>query len=198
MSCSSILALMGSPMPGGNTDILIDTLITHAQKQGATTVTLRLYSMNFRGCIECGGCDKTGICILQDDFTPVYERLLEADYVVAASPMFFYNISSAMQAAVERSQALWMAKYRLNGIIKRQKPGQGVFIGVGATKGKLLFEGAQRVMKYFFDAIDLRFAGSLLYRGIDAKGEIKGHETAMNDVTRLAEAMARGEVLNLT
>jgi hypothetical protein len=39
----------------------------------------------------------------------------------------------------------------------------------------------------------MRFAGSLLYRGIDAKGEIKGHETAMADVKRLAEAMAKGE-----
>lgn len=194
----SILGLMGSPRPGGNTEILLDTLITHARAQGATAEKLRLYSMNFRGCIECGGCDNTGVCVLQDDFTPVYERLLTADYVVAASPMFFYNISSAMQAVVERSQALWVAKYRLNGIIKRQKPGQGVFIGIGATKGKLLFEGAQRVMKYFFDALDIRFAGSLLYRGIDAKGEIKGHETALEDVKRLAEAMARGEELKLT
>lgn len=196
MPCS-ILALMGSPRPGGNTDILVDALITHARAQGANAEKLRLYNLNFKGCIECGGCDETGVCVLQDDFTPVYERLLEADYVVAASPMFFYNISSVMQAVVERSQALWMAKYRLNGIIKRQKPGQGVFIGIGATKGKLLFEGAQRVMKYFFDAIDLRFAGSLLYRGIDAKGEIKGHETALEDVKRLAEAMARGEELKL-
>lgn len=194
----SILGLMGSPRPGGNTDILLDALLSHAQTQGATTEKLLLYALNFKGCIECGGCDQTGICVLKDDLTPVYERFLAADYVIAASPMFFYNISSAMQAVVERSQALWVAKYRLNGIIKRQKPGQGVFLGIGATKGKLLFDGAQRVMKYFFDALDMKFAGSLFYRGIDTKGEIKGHETAMEDVTRLAEAMAKGEELKLT
>lgn len=190
---SSILALMGSPRLGGNTDILIDALLSHAQGCGAATEKLRLYTLNFRGCIECGGCDKTGICVLQDDLTPVYQRFLEVDYVIAASPMFFYNISSAMQAVVERSQALWVARYRLNGIIKRQKPGQGVFLGIGATKGKLLFDGAQRVMKYFFDALDMSFSGSLLYRGIDAKGEILQHETALEDVKRLAEAMAQGK-----
>ena len=194
----SILGLMGSPRMGGNTDILMDALLSHAQALGAVTEKLRLYAMRFQGCIECGGCDHTGVCVLQDDLTPVYERLLQADYVVAASPMFFYNISSQMQALVERSQALWVSKYRLNGLVKRQKPGQAVFIGIGATRGKSLFDGAQRVMKYFFDALDMRFAGSLLYRGIDAKGEIKGHETAMADVKRLAEAMARGEELNLS
>ncbi len=190
-----IIGFMGSPRFGGNTELLLDAMLDGASSTGAETRKYRLYSMKFSPCIECGGCDETGVCILKDDFTPVYDELESADWIVVASPIFFYNISSMTQAVVERSQACWVRKY----VLKKPAAGgvpKGLFLSVGATKGKLLFDGVKRVMKYFFDAVGAEFSGSILYRGVEKKGEIASHPTALSEVRRAGELMARGEPLD--
>ena len=66
----------------------------------------------------------------------------------------------------------------------------GAFIGVGATKGKNLFEGAILTMKYFYDAIDIEYADNLLIRRVDQKGEIKEHPDALRDAYELGKKLA--------
>ncbi len=189
-----IVAFMGSPRFGGNTELLLDALLKGASAAGAHVDKHRLYAMKFSPCIECSGCDETGICILKDDFTPIYREIAQAQWVVMASPIFFYNISSRAQAVVERSQACWVKKYVLKEDLGG--PRHGLFLSVGATKGKLLFEGVKRVMRYFFDAVGADFAGSLLLRGIEKKGAIAEHPTALATAEELGRRIARGEEIS--
>lgn len=193
---TKIVAFMGSPRLHGNTDILLDTILDEARKYGAETNKIALASAGITPCIECGGCDETGVCILKDSMTPLYDTISKADYVIVASPMFFYNITSYTQALVERAQAFWVAKYVLKKNRDNVMPKQGVFVSVGATKGKTLFNGALLVMKYFFDAIDATFSGSLLYKGVEKKGAIKGLPSALEDAKTLGRLMA--EKVNLS
>ncbi len=190
-----IIGFMGSPRFGGNTELLLDALLTGASEAGAETEKVRLYAIKYSPCIECGGCDETGVCILKDDFTPLYEKITSADWVVVASPIFFYNISSRTQAVVERSQACWIKKYVLKQPL-REHPAKGLFLSVGATKGKLLFDSVKRVMKYFFDAIGAEYVGGLLYRGVEKKGEIKEHPTALSDARAAGQLIAEGKPLD--
>jgi len=85
--------------------------------------------------------------------------------------MFFYGITAQLKAFIDRTQALWARKHVLN-----QPPPdsgrKGAFIGVGASKGKNLFEGSKLTLKYFFDSIGVKYADELLVWGIDKKGEI--------------------------
>jgi len=189
---------MGSPRSHGNTDILLETILEEAKTHGAWTQKIMLASAGITPCLECGGCDETGRCVLTDGMTPIYGMLMDADYIVVASPMFFYNITSYTQALVERAQACWMAKYILKKDRDKIKLKQGIFVSVGATKGKNLFNGSLLVMKYFFDAIDADFSGAILYKGVEKKGAIKEHPSAIDDAKIIGRQMAQGAELTIS
>ncbi len=187
-----ILAFLGSPRLGGNTDILLSTLLDAAKAAGAEVEKVPLARLCISPCLECGGCDQTGECILKDDMTPLYRSIYRADILVLASPMFFYNITAYTQALVERAQASWVRKYLLKKGPPAGKEPRGIFLSVGATWGPRLFEGAIRVVRYFFDAIYAHYEGGLFYRGIEKKGAIREHPKALKEAQALGEALGRG------
>jgi multimeric flavodoxin WrbA len=191
-----IVVFMGSPRKKGNTDLLVDAFVSGAERVGADVKKILLYEQKITPCIECGGCDKSGKCVLEDDMQGIYDLIKEADVVVVASPIFFYNITAVTQALVERAQAFWIGKYVLKQVPVGGRKREGLFVSVGATKGKMLFDGACRVMKYFFDAIDAEYRGELLYRGLDAKGAVAEHEHALKDARELGRRIASGDSLD--
>ncbi len=189
-----VLAIMGSPRPGGNTDLLVESLLKGASSKGAATKKIRLYKgLKITPCIECGACDETGQCILEDDVTEIYRLMAQADAIVLASPVFFYNITTYTQAIVERAQAPWVAKYRLDKGPFGGKKRIGIFVSVGATKGKRLFDGILLVIRYFFDAISADFKGALLYKGVEKKAAIGNHPVALQEARMLGEAIGNGK-----
>ncbi len=135
---------------------------------------IHLADLHVLPCKECHGCDQTGKCIVQDDMQAIYPKLMEADIIFLASPIFFYGLTAWAKALIDRSQAIWVRKYRLKdpSLSKQAKKRKGFFISVGATKGQRLFEGAILTVKYFFDAIHAEYAGDLLIRGLDDKGDV--------------------------
>ncbi len=186
----NIIVFSGSPRKGGNTDLLADAFVAGATSHRANVEKIRLIELKYSPCIECGGCDETGKCILKDDLTEIYPKIESADVVVLASPMFFYNITANSQALVERSQAFWVRQYVLKQGEIGGKRRQGIFLSAGATKGKLLFDGSLRVMRYFFDAIGGDLAAALLIRGAEKKGEIKEIPGALETAERLGSCAA--------
>ncbi len=185
-----IVSFMGSPRRHGNTDILLGAVLEGAREAGATCTYNYLAGMDFKGCTECDYCRKTGVCSLEDDFTPLYNEIERADAVIVSSPMFFYNITSLTQAVVERAQAPWVARYRLGRSVTRNC--KGIFISVGATKGPSLFDGALLVLKYFFDAIGAEMTGSLLVRGVEARGDIKKHSQIIKEAKDFGAKIGSG------
>jgi multimeric flavodoxin WrbA len=111
----------------------------------------------------------------------VYPRLLESDVVILASPIFFYGVTAWAKALIDRSQAFWARKYLLKdpSLGKEGKKRKGFFISVGATKGPRVFEGAVLTVKYFFDVLNAEYLGELVYRGVEAKGDILKHPEAL-------------------
>jgi multimeric flavodoxin WrbA len=118
----------------------------------------------------------------------MYPKLLDSDAVIVASPIFFYGLTAQLKALIDRCQALWARKY----ILKQDLPGsdrKGVFIAVGATRGNKLFDGAILTVKYFFEAIGVKYVDELLVPGIDKRGEIREHPTALSDAFELGKRL---------
>ena len=176
-----VLGLFGSPRRGGNTEILLEEALKGAEKEGAEIERLYLSDLDITPCTECHGCDETGSCVILDDMQKIYPKLLEADVIILASPIFFYGVTAWAKILIDRSQALWAKKYLVNdpSMGKRGKRRKGFFISVGATKGQKVFEGAILTVKYFFDVLNTEYTGELLYRGVDGKGEILKHPEAL-------------------
>jgi len=185
-----VLGIMGSPRIEGNTDLLLDDALRGAQSQEAEVEKIIVDRLKIAPCREYHGCLKEGNCVIRDDMDDIYPRLLAADVVIVASPMFFYGLTSQVKALIDRCQALWVRKY----ILKQGIPGatrKGAFIAVGATRGEKLFDGAILTVKYFFQSIGMEYAGELLVRGVDKKGEIKEQPTALADAFELGRRLAQ-------
>jgi multimeric flavodoxin WrbA len=178
---------MGSPRIGGNTDLLLDEALKGVASQGAEFEKILADRLKITPCKELYTCLKDGTCPLKDDMTDIYAKILAADAIIVASPIFFYTISPQTLALMSRCQALWSRKYVLKNLnipVKR-----GGFICVGATKGLKLFDGPKLTIKYFFEAINAELKEELLVRSVDKKGEIKDHPDLLTAAYELGKRL---------
>ncbi len=183
-----VLGLQGSPRLKGNTSHLLSTFLEDAERLGARTRLVEVDKMNIVPCKEYVVCEKKGFCPIDDDMKHViYPLLREAEVVVAATPIFFYNMTAQLKALVDRSQTMWARKYRFKLKDPSAKRRKGFLLSVGATKGKNLFEGLDLAIRYFFDALDADYAGSLVYRGIEHADDMEKHPTMKDDVRNAVE-----------
>ena len=187
-----VVGLQGSHRKKGNTQFLLSAFMTAAEKYGARTRVIDVNQKEIVPCKEYTVCEKKGYCPIEDDVRDeIYPALREADVVVVASPIFFYNMTAQLKAVVDRCQTFWARKYKL----KLKDPGagmrRGVLLSVGATRGKNLFEGLNLTTQYFFDAIWAKFADSLTYRGIEGPKDMANHPSVLEDVARVAESVLK-------
>jgi len=154
----------------------------------------RVYTRDLKmcGCIECGGCDETGQCVVEDDMQDVYPLMEEADVIFLASPIFFYGVTAQAKALIDRSQALWNKRMLTKRPEERNTfdSGRGYLIAVGATRGKNLFEGAQLTAKYFYDALDMAFEGGIFFRRLENKTAVSENPETLQEALNLGRKAA--------
>ena len=97
-----IIALLGSPRKGGNTETLVDAFAEGAKSKGAVVEKVRLNTLRIRGCQACLSCHKEGKCAQKDDMQNVYEKLLDADVWLFASPVYWWGPTAQLKAAIDR------------------------------------------------------------------------------------------------
>jgi multimeric flavodoxin WrbA len=189
-----VLGIFGSPRRQGNSDILMKAFLQGASETGTVVEEIFLRELKISPCLEIYHCFKDGTCPIKDEMRDLYDKLIEADVVALASPVFFYSVSAQAKAMIDRTQALWARRYVLN----KDFPGgnrQGVLLCTGATKGRLLFVGSRLVAKYFFDAINVRYAAEVLVRGVDEKGVITEKPEVLEQARDLGRKLGQGEMM---
>jgi multimeric flavodoxin WrbA len=185
-----VLGIMGSPRIGGNTDLLLDEALKGAQGKGAETEKIIVDRLKITACKEIYHCLEDGTCPIKDDMTGLYDKILAADAVIIASPIFFYTVSAQLMAFISRFQAFWSRKYVLKNLDIPVK--KGAFIAVGATKGANLFDGPKLTISYFFKAINAEKKEEFLIRSVDKKGEIKDHPDYLAAAFELGKKLVSG------
>ena len=179
-----VLGFLGSPRSGGNTDLLLREFMRGAADAGAETEIIDLRKVRFDPCISCNRCFATGRCEVKDKFQPIYDKIMEADHIVLASPIYFMALSAWAKTLVDRCQCYWAMKYVLNSPVPEHRGGitrRGVFISTAGSTVKKAFDGAKFSVKFFFDAIGVTYYKDLLYLHVDNKGDIKAHPTALKE-----------------
>lgn len=99
-----IVVLNGSPRANGNTSALIASFAKGATEAGNTVASFHLQSMNIGGCLGCfgGGKNPDSPCVQKDDMDKIYPAYREADIVVLASPLYYWNVSGQLKCAFDR------------------------------------------------------------------------------------------------
>ena len=103
-----VLILSGSPRKGGNSDILCDELARGAKNSGNEVEKIRVAEKKIGYCRACYYCrDHGGKCAIKDDMSEVLQKMIEADVIVLASPVYFYSIGAQLKAVIDRTVARW-------------------------------------------------------------------------------------------
>jgi multimeric flavodoxin WrbA len=193
MQKPKIIAIYGSPRRKGNTAALLKTAIEGARDAGADVEEIVLRDLKISPCLEIYGCLKAGECAIKDDFQMVRDKILNAQGLILASPVFFYTVSSHTKMLMDRCQSLWVKKYWVDKITKDQQTikRKGLFISVGATKGKKLFDGMLLSIRYFFDVLDMELWRALLYRQLDFQDDVLKHPEYLEETYTAGKRFAQ-------
>lgn len=98
-----LLAILGSPRRGGNTDILAEEVIRGAAEAGLERETLALRSLKLHPCLGCGRCWETGRpCVMRDDMSVVYDAISRADFLLLATPVYWYGPTTLLKTIWDR------------------------------------------------------------------------------------------------
>jgi len=152
-----------------------------AASKGAKVKTIILNDLKITPCQHCDACFEAGKCRIEDDMQMVYEELEQADRIVLASPIQFMGVTAQAKAMIDRCQALWARKYVLNiPPLGNKRERKGLFVSVGGRKVANLFEGALITVKSLFTVLDIKYAGELVFPGVDEKGAITQNPDALN------------------
>lgn len=186
-----VVGMMCSPRKGGNADLLLDRALEGAASKGAKVRKIVLNDLDFRPCQECGGCEETGACVLNDDLRPVYKELEGSDGIIIASPVFFGTVTAQLKMMIDRFNCLWIKKYILK---KTGRPAgrrrMGLFLCVSAFDKKELFENSRKTVRIFFATIDTDYSGDLYCGGVEEKADIKKDKTCLDKAFRLGASLA--------
>ena len=185
-----VLGISTSPRVDGNSDLLLRQALAGAESAGAEIEYIRLCDLNIVPCIECNSCYKKGTCSVDDDYQMLSSKMLEAERLIFATPIFFMTVCAQAKALIDRCQCLWAHKYVLKKpLITTGRDRRAMVIAVGGTKSKKMFESIRLTAKYFLDVLEMNYAINLFVNKIDDPGQIKQHPSAMDEAYRLGREL---------
>ena len=111
----NILIISASGRKGGNSDLLCDQFAKGAREAGHTVEKIRLAEKKIGYCTGCYACRKLGKCIQNDDANALVEKMLSADAIVLATPVYFYSMNAQLKALIDRTVSRWTDFGRFKG-----------------------------------------------------------------------------------
>ena len=159
-----VLAINGSARKNGNTTLLIQTVIEELEKDGIETEMICLAGHVIQPCKACWACGGQGNCVHHHDvFQEILEKMKAADGILLGSPVYSANISSSMQAVLERAAVVC----DMNPGLMRHKVGAAVAAARRAGSMQAI-----DAMNHFFLNHEMFIAGSTYWNM--AYGQIPG------------------------
>ena len=196
----TVLGIAASPRRGGNSDLLLEQALEGAAQAGAKVERIIAARLKIGPCIACDGCWEAGRCVVQDEYQMVYPKLLAAERIILASPIYFMAISAQGKLLIDRCQCLWARKYVLHQPLSPTpsgEPRRGALITTAGHHVEIGFRCAATTMRYFMDVLDAEFARELHAGDVEEKGAIQEHpdilEAAFTLGMRLAQPLSEGQ-----
>ncbi|MGI6230241.1 MAG: flavodoxin family protein [Tractidigestivibacter sp.] len=165
----NIVILNGSPRRKGNTSTLAKALAKGAEESGNKVTEFFLQGMEINGCMGCfgGHSARECPCVQKDDMAKIYPAVRDADVVVLASPLYYWNVSGQLKTAIDRLFALEEGDgQRLRG---NGKAGVLLMAAEGSA-----FEDALSWYDHLMGHLQWKNLGSVLAGGNGAIGDIEG------------------------
>lgn len=164
-----VLIISTSPRKNGNSEILADEFVRGAKEAGNIVEKVSLYDKTVGFCKGCLACQKTQRCIINDDVNMITEKMLSAEVIVFATPIYFYEMCGQMKTLLDRSNPLFPSDYMFRDIY---------MLATAADNEKSAMDGAVGGLQGWIACFEkAHLAGTIFAGGVGAAGEIKGHSS---------------------
>jgi len=187
-----IIALLGSPRKKGNSTLLANHIILGAESQGATVESIYLNGLNIKpcqGCYVCQAKDSQG-CAVKDDMQAIYPKITEADALIIASPVYWFNMSAQTKIFMDRCIALFNENPEKSSLY-----GKKIAIAMSYGDKDAFCSGCINALRTFQDAYN--FVGAdivgMVYGSAEEPGEIASNTGLMQDAEALGEKLVSGK-----
>jgi len=108
-----IIGIVGSPRVGGNTELLVMEALRAAEEEGAQVELIRLAGKEIKPCEACLTCRETKECRIKDDFQEIFNKMVDADGIILASPVYFSSATPQIMALIDRAGYVSIARGRV-------------------------------------------------------------------------------------
>ncbi len=185
---AKILAVVGSPRKGGNTDLLVSKIAEGAGAAGAEVEVVRLGELQIRECDGCHACWKSRPCSKNDDMLALYPKIAASELIIFGTPVYWYGPTALMKAFIDRF------------VYFNSEANRPMVRGKRAVVAVVLEETHEQtwrpVVEFFekslaYLAMDL--AGTIVVPGVGNKGEILQRPQRLEEAFRLGTRLAGKE-----
>ena len=186
-----VLAFAGSPRRNGNSETLLDWVLAAMAKEADVVIEkVPLTEANINPCKGCNACQKLDKCVQRDGMDAVHDKIIEADIIALAAPIFCMGIAAQAKMLIDRAQVFTSRKYVLKlPVVPQERKGKrlGIFLSTAGQDWSYVFDAAVPSVKCFFNVIEVkdRDINYLMVNHVDEKGAILNHPTAKTDAEKL-------------
>ncbi len=163
-----VIVISTSLRAGSNSDMLADKFVEGVRTTGHEVEKVSLRGKRLEFCKGCMGCQKLGRCVIDDDANDIMRKVLNADVVCWATPIYYYEMSGQMKVLIDRMNAMYSLDYKF----------RDVYMITTAAEGEP--EVPKRAEAGLTGWIDCypksRLAGTLFCGGVDAPRSIEGND----------------------
>ncbi len=161
----NVLAISSTLRKNGNSEILAREFLRGAQESGHNVEFITLQNKDIKFCKGCMACQKMGSCVIKDDSNEIVEKMKNADVIVFATPIYYYEMSGQLKTLLDRANCLYDSDYKFRDIY---------FIATAADSDSHSADIAIAGIKGWISCYEKsKLKGKILGAGVDDIGAIK-------------------------
>jgi multimeric flavodoxin WrbA len=165
-----ILALVGSPRKGSNTDLLVDQILKGARENGHTFEKIYLYDLELSPCIDCRSCKRGDyVCGLKDGMQEVYPKMEGADLIIFGTPIYWYGPTGPMKLFIDRMRPF---------IANKKLRGKKAIVVAPSEEGPDACDPLIKMFRMSFAYLGMDFIGEIFAKAYE-RAEIKNQPEAL-------------------
>lgn len=184
-----VIGIVGSPRKGGNTEILIEKVLSGAKEAGAEVEIFKLNELNIRPCQGCNFCQQNGKCKQQDDMQMIYEALYLCDAVVIGSPIYMSYVTAQTKLFLDRLYAL--LKIGEGSRLPKGKKCILVYTQGGGSDGEAVMN---QIAGFFKWAFDMEIKAIIGGNNLNPVGEVKNRKDLLEKAFEVGKKIVKGEM----
>jgi len=192
---NTIIGISGSPRSGGNSDVLLNTILSGARQNRVATNAIHLRCVTFQGCIGCEKCRKDKICTgLFDGMSAMYGKIISSQGMVLVSPTHNYNVTSWMKAFIDRLYCFYNFQNNRPRSWSSRLAGQGRKVVVAAVceqENKEDMGFTLAAMTRPMEALGYEIVGELAVYRIFDKAKVKEDRVSLEKAFALGAKLAQ-------